>query len=131
MPVKCRLTLFLQPNHGFGESFCSPGPGRPHISSHAPLEPHWPVGNLDRVALVDRLNRIPGDHLVIVRYGPDHNVDRDWIYNAPDIDRSRIVWARDMGKEKNEELLRYFNSRHAWLMFGDNSPPQLEAYPAQ
>jgi hypothetical protein len=101
------------------------------VAAHAPLEPHWPVGNLDRVALVDRLNKIPGDHLVIVRYGPDHNVDRDWIYNAPDIDRSRIVWARDMGKEKNEELLRYFSNRHAWLMYGDNSPPQLEPYPAE
>jgi hypothetical protein len=28
--LKLRLTLFLPPNHGFGESFSSPGPGRPH-----------------------------------------------------------------------------------------------------
>ena len=68
--------------------------------------------------------------MVIVRYGPDHNVDRDWIYNAPDINRSRIVWARDMGKEQNIELLRYFHDRHIWLMSGDESPPLLEPYPA-
>jgi hypothetical protein len=100
------------------------------IAAHAPLEPHWPVGNLDRVAVVAQLSKIPGDHLVIVRYGPDHNVDRDWIYNAPDIDRSRIVWARDMGKEQNAELLQYFSQRRTWLMFGDDSPPRLEPYPA-
>ena len=100
------------------------------IAAHAPLEPHWPVGNLDRVAVIARLSKIPGDHLIIVRYGPDHNVDRDWIYNAPDIDRSRIVWARDMGKAQNAELLRYFNTRHTWLMMGDDSPPRLEPYPA-
>jgi hypothetical protein len=100
------------------------------IVAHAPLEPHWPLGNLDRVHIVERLNALAGTHLVIVRYGPDHNVDRDWIYNAPDIDGSRIVWARDMGKEQNLELLRYFRDRHVWLMSGDESPPQLEPYPA-
>jgi len=99
------------------------------ISVHAPLEPHWPLGNMDRVRIIERLSAVPGSHLVIVRYGPDHNVDRDWIYNAPDIDRARIVWARDMGEERNVELLRYFHDRHAWLMSGDESPPQLEPYP--
>jgi hypothetical protein len=99
------------------------------IVAHAPLEPHWPLGNVDRVNIVERLGAIPGSHLVIVRYGPDHNVDRDWIYNAPDIDGSRIVWARDMGKEQNVELLQYFHDRHAWLMSGDESPPQLAPYP--
>ena len=100
------------------------------IVVHAPMEPPWPVGNLDRVELIDHLSRIPGDHLVIVSYGPDHNVDRDWIYNAPDIDRSRIVWARDMGKQGNKELLQYFSTRHAWLMSGDDSPPLLVPYPS-
>lgn len=100
------------------------------IVAHAPLEPRWPVGNLDRLAVVGRLTKITGDHLVIVRYGPHHDVDRDWIYNAPDIDRAPIVWARDMGKEQNGELLRYFSGRHVWLMLGDDSPPHLEPYPA-
>jgi hypothetical protein len=99
------------------------------IAVRAPLEPRWPIGNVDRVHVVERLNGTPGAHLVIVRYGADHNVDRDWIYNAPDIDRARIVWARDMGKEQNEELLRYYHDRHIWLMYGDESPPQLEPYP--
>jgi hypothetical protein len=99
------------------------------IVAHAPLEPHWPLGNLDRVRIVERLSAIPGPHLVIVRYGRNHNVDRDWIYNAPDIDRARIVWARDMGTEQNLELQRYFRDRHAWLMSGDESPPRLEPYP--
>ncbi|PYX48102.1 MAG: hypothetical protein DMG79_12655 [Acidobacteria bacterium] len=100
------------------------------ILVHAPLEPAWPLGNKDRVRIMDRLNAIPGAHLVIVCYGPDHNVVRDWIFNAPDIDAARIVWARDMGMEKNLELLRYFRNRHSWLMSGDESPPQLEPYPA-
>jgi len=99
------------------------------VAVHAPLEPRWPIGNSDLPRIEARLNTIPGSHLVIVRYGPEHNVDRDWIYNAPDIDRARIVWARDMGTEKNLELLQYFHDHHAWLMSGDDSPPKLEPYP--
>lgn len=99
------------------------------IVAHAPLEPRWPLGNKDRVSIVRKLSSMSGQHLVIVRYGPDHNVDRDWIYNAPNIDSARIVWARDMGKDRNQELLRYFHDRRVWLISGDASPPQLEPYP--
>jgi hypothetical protein len=98
------------------------------VSVHAPLEPTWPRGNVDLPKVVAQLRQIPGDHLVIVRYGAHHDVDRDWVYNEPDIDNSRIVWARDMGYEKNDELLRYFSHRHVWLLYGDNVPPKLEPY---
>jgi hypothetical protein len=98
------------------------------IGVHAPLEPHWPRGDLDHPRVVALLSQIPGQHLVIVRYGPHHNVDHDWIHNEPDIDNSAIIWARDMGDDKNQELLRYFSGRHAWLMQGDDVPPRLEPY---
>ena len=29
-----------------------------------------------------QLEDLPGAHLVIVRYGPDHDLDREWVYNA-------------------------------------------------
>jgi hypothetical protein len=101
--------------------------------THTAIEPAWPRGNLNRVAVIQQLNRSPGYHLVVVRYQPtykmEHDVDHEWVYNAADIDSSKIVWARDMGTEQNLELLRYFRDRHAWLMSGDESPPLLEPYP--
>jgi hypothetical protein len=97
-------------------------------AAHAPLEPRWPRGNLDQPRVVAQLHGIPGDHLVIVRYGPHHDVDRDWVYNEPDIDHANIVWARDMGDQQNQELLHYFNGRHVWVMYGDEVPPKLEPY---
>ena len=48
------------------------------------------------------------------------------MYNAADIDGARVVWARDMGDWRNEELLQYFRDRHVWLLDADRSPPRLE-----
>jgi hypothetical protein len=97
-------------------------------AAHVPIEPAWPRGNLDRAALLRELQHSPGEHLVIVRYGPHHDVDWEWVYNAADIDHAKVVWARDMGDEKNQELLRYFSARKVWLLNGDDSPPRPSPY---
>lgn len=74
----------------------------------------WPV--TQRLEIDKRLRAVRGNHLVIVQYGKEHNVHQEWVYNGADIDRSRIVWARDMGDKANAELERYFGDRHVWLL---------------
>ena len=69
-----------------------------------------------------------GQHLVIVHYGPEHDSRLEYVYNDADIDASRIVWARDMGRDRNAELLRYFSSRRVWLLEGE-SELVLSPYP--
>ena len=96
------------------------------VVAHAQIEPAWPRGNLDRLAIVRQLDATPGQHLVIVSYGPHHDVDWEWVYNAADIDAAKVVWARDMGSRDNQELLRYFHDRKVWYLNGDQSPPRLE-----
>jgi hypothetical protein len=71
---------------------------------------------LNKPVLEDRLCALGGKHLVMVRYGESHSVHNDWVYNRADIDASQVVWARDMGWEKNMELLDYFHGRSAWLL---------------
>ena len=97
---------------------------------HVQIEPAWPRGNLDRARVSSELAQLPGRQLVLVRYEPHHNVDWEWVWNAPDIDGSKVVWARDMGEAQNLELLNYFKDRRAWRINGDASPPQLEPYEA-
>jgi hypothetical protein len=94
------------------------------------IEPAWPRGNLDRAAVSHQLQRSPGEHLVIVHYGPAHDVNWEWVYNAADIDHAKVVWARDTGNDQNQELLRYFSGRKVWLVNGDDSPPGLSPYPS-
>jgi hypothetical protein len=100
------------------------------VLTHTHIEPVWPRGNLERAALLHQLQQLPGQQLVIVSYGPRHNVDHEWVYNDADIDRSKVIWARDMGDGGNRELLHYFEDCHFWRVDGDSSPPKLESYEA-
>jgi hypothetical protein len=86
------------------------------------------VHNLDRTRVLDQLERQPGQHLVIVRYSPDHEILAEWVYNRADIDNAKVVWARDMGADENEELLQYFKNRRVWLLEPDKKPVKLVAY---
>ncbi len=95
-------------------------------AAHTQIEPAWPRGNLDRMAIMRQLEAAPGRHLVLVSYGPHHDVDWEWVYNRADIDAAKVVWARDMGARDNQELLSYFHDRQVWHLNGDQSPPRLE-----
>jgi len=47
-----------------------------------------------------RTDAFPGQDVVLVKYTPDFDPDREWVYNGADIDGQKIVWARDMGPER-------------------------------
>lgn len=70
--------------------------------------------SIERARLVQKLGQMPGKHLVIVRSDYFSWPGFDWIYNDPDIDNSKIVWARDAGDQLNRDLLTYFKDRKAW-----------------
>lgn len=81
-----------------------------------------------RIAVRTQLAQAPGRHLVFVRYSPRHIFQDEWVYNAADIDSSRVVWARDLGSEENEKLRRYFPGRTVWLLETDFPQPKLAPY---
>jgi hypothetical protein len=85
-------------------------------------------GNEDRALVSRKLNRTPGKHLVLVRYGENHNVDIEWVYNDADIDGSKVVWAREMDPEQNAKLLAYYRHRHVWLVEPEGNPVALIPY---
>lgn len=80
---------------------------------------------VDRRAVLAELARHPGQHLVLVRYAPDHDTLFEWVYNAADIDGAPIVWARDNGPDGNGPLLEYFRGRTVWLLEPDAHPLRL------
>ena len=86
-------------------------------------------GNPERRIMVHQQTaRLPGQVLIFVRYWPNHIFQDEWVYNEADIDRARVVWARDLGEPENQKLRRYFPNRSVWLLKADARPPELEPY---
>ncbi len=84
-------------------------------------------GNMERARMLHYLDNQPGQHLVIVRYGPGHAQGAEWVYNEADIDTAKVIWARDAGELNNAPLLYYFRQRRIWLLEPDQSAPHLRA----
>ena len=83
----------------------------------------------ERARVLTQVRGYQGRHLVIVRYKPHHDPNREWVYNEADINRAKVVWARDMGTAQNDELIAYFRDRRVWLVEPDEDPPALSPYP--
>jgi hypothetical protein len=81
-----------------------------------------------RIEVNRQLAAMPGRLLVFVRYSPRHIFQEEWVYNAADIDAARIVWARDLGPDENQSLLRYYPDRTPVLLETDFRPPRLGPY---
>jgi len=88
-----------------------------------PFSWSWNVGTGDAgpAAIERQLDQIPGKHLIVVRYGAAHNPHGEWVFNHADIDRSRIVWARELGPQQNGKLFTYFKDRQIWLFEPDSN----------
>jgi hypothetical protein len=88
--------------------------------------------NWQRADIAAHLQSMTGQHLVIVRYSQSHHdVHREWVYNAADIDGSKIVWAREIPGVDLAPLLEYFKDRKVWIVEPDNSPVVLNLMDSQ
>jgi hypothetical protein len=89
----------------------------------APTSRFWRMDMRKFLAERDRVLTIlqnqPGQLLVLVRYGPHHLVNYEWVYNDANIDQSRIVWAHAMPGGRDDELLRYYPDRRVWILDDD------------
>lgn len=104
-------------------------------SVHVPL-PRSPVPawyqqgpeSFGRDAMIQKAEAFSGPQLLLVRYSPTHEPFEEWVYNAADIDRSKLVWARDMGDCQNQDLVKYFRKRQIWLLEPDKNRETLSPY---
>lgn len=86
-------------------------------------------GDPNKARILAMLEKIGGRHLVLVKPKTDPANLFQWIYNAADIDASKVVWARDMGAQENEALLRYFQDRQVWVLDPNVNPARITSTP--
>jgi hypothetical protein len=69
--------------------------------------------------------------LILVKYGPNHLYDHEWVYNEADIDGSKVIWARAMEITEDCKLVEYFNDRKVWSLTidHDQSPVKIDPFP--
>src|SRR6266404_1506060 len=97
----------------------------PKFSTWAAATPRF----RERPVIASELNRRDGLHLVFVLYHDEEDHKPfDWIYNSADVDASKIVWARDLGPAKNQELIDYYKDRTVWVVDPTELHPRLMPY---
>jgi hypothetical protein len=104
--------------------------------------PEWPASSwtdrwygpdhfgTERTRVESEMEQLPGQQLLFVRYSSRHNPLNEWVYNAPEIDTSKVVWAREMDAAHNLELMHYYPDRKVWLVEPDKLPATIMPYPA-
>ena len=108
--------------------------GRFHLQV-TEFPPAWNVSwfgpdhfGVERANVEASLQNLPGKQLAVVRYSSAHIPFNEWVYNAADIDRSKVIWARDMDAADNLELIHYYKDRTVWLVQPDALPPTISPY---
>jgi hypothetical protein len=84
---------------------------------------------IERAQMEARLEQFSGKQLVIVRYSSTHNPSDEWVYNAADIDASKVIWAREMDPADNSALINYYQDRNVWLVQPDLQSSTVSRYP--
>jgi hypothetical protein len=102
----------------------------------------WPSGSwaanwhgpqrmgVERKEIEDKLDALPGGQLILVHYSAGHSSLNEWVYNAPDIDHAKIIWAREMDPVNDKALLDYYKDRTVWVVEPDATPVSLTPYAA-
>jgi hypothetical protein len=85
-------------------------------------------GDISRQTIQRKLETLPSKHLVMVRYGDDHNIHDEWVYNGAGIDSRKVIWAREINPEQDHKLFSYFQDRKVWLVTPDEDNTFLEPY---
>jgi hypothetical protein len=80
----------------------------------------------ERVKIIEKLEAIPGNHIVFLKYAPLHNINFEWVYNSADIASQRIIWARTRDEAKDARLVQAYPGREVWVLEPDRGVPQLK-----
>ena len=85
-------------------------------------------GNQNKPRIMADLAKTPGNHLAFVKAKTNPSNLFQWIYNAADIDGSRLVWARDLGDAENAQLAASMAGRRIWMVDPNVEPARLTEY---
>ena len=81
-----------------------------------------------RAQLRAQLEVLSGYHLVFVAYDKDFSIHYELVYNGADLNGARIVFAHDLGAERNAALIQALPGRTIWRARVLNDRTELLPY---
>ena len=72
-----------------------------------------------RATVSVKLQATAGMHLVFIHYAAGDNRNITWVYNGAQLDGAKVIWANDLGRERNRELINYLQRRMVWAVATD------------
>lgn len=96
------------------------------IGAGQPESPEDGFGS--RTGVIADLANKGGSHLVFVRYDNDYIVQREWVYNAADFSASPVIFAHDLGEDRNPELMALHQGRSVWILYVSLRGTRLQPY---
>jgi hypothetical protein len=83
--------------------------------------------------LRDRLEKTlslnPDKYLLIVSYDAGYSLDDEIVFNRADLENTQIIWAHDLGDEKNKELMNYYKNRKTLMLKISASQLEIKTLP--
>jgi hypothetical protein len=92
------------------------------------LRPPPKPKNAQRDYVASLLNEFVEKHVILVRYTGQQSPHEEWVYNSANIDAQDVIWAHDLGPEKNARLIEYYRGRKIWLFQPDINAVRLDPY---
>jgi hypothetical protein len=83
---------------------------------------------LSRAGVLERLQSEPGRHLVFVRYDDAYTLNDEWVYNGPDLEAATVLFAHDLGSERNPRLIERHRDRRVWFATVADQTKRLTPY---
>lgn len=76
----------------------------------------WIPSQFERARIQAKVEQVPGQHIIFMHFHYWETGAVFWIYNDPDPQSSRLIWAYDMGDEANQQFMRLYPGRQAWFL---------------
>jgi len=85
-----------------------------HLSSNEPVKIEIPSRATFfkfKKEFEEIIEKFPNKYIAIVTYDPAYSIHDEIVYNKADIANAKLIWAHDLGDEKNKSLIDYYNDR--------------------
>ena len=78
--------------------------------------------------MLDECLKVPGKHLVLIRYEPTVQFRFEWVYNGADLNSQPVILAHDLGPAEDQLIEHYYSDRTVWIATVRQTPADQVLY---